>query len=92
MNNKTALLYAAMHCCSTNQIVMSQFLKPHRFKDETWMTTNEAQEFFKVSRSTLYRWCKTQKVPYTIIGGTRYFPKYFIETLMHHQLKNTPNM
>ncbi|MBP0904959.1 helix-turn-helix domain-containing protein [Mariniflexile gromovii] len=69
---------------------MSEFLKPNHFKDEIWMTTDEAQLFFKVSRSTLYRWCKYKHVPYTLLGGTRYFPKHFIETLMGQLLHNKP--
>ena len=69
---------------------MYQFLNRHLFKDETWMTTYEAQKFFQVSRRTLYRWCKTKKLPYTIIGGTRYYPKHFIETIMAQQLRNKP--
>ncbi|WP_308993963.1 helix-turn-helix domain-containing protein [Mariniflexile litorale] len=69
---------------------MSEFLNHQRFKDESWMTTNEAQQFFKVSRSTLYRWCKTKLLPYTLMGGTRYFPKHFIENLMGQLLNNKP--
>ena len=64
--------------------------KPKRFKDEFWMTPDEAQQFFKVSRSTLYRWCKAKQIPYTLMGGTRYFPKHFIETLMGQYLNNKP--
>jgi len=69
---------------------MSQFLNHHHFKDETWMTLDEAQQFFKVSRSTLFRWCQTKKIPYTLIGGTRYFPKHFIKTYMWQLLNNKP--
>ena len=92
MNNKTASLYAAMRSCSTKQTAMSQFLNPQRFKDETWMTFDETKKFFDVSRSTLYRWCLNKKIPYTLIGGNRYFPKHFIKTLMGHQLLNKPNI
>lgn len=58
------------------------------FKDEYWMTSDEAQQFFKVSRSTLYRWCKTKQLPYAKQGGVLYYPKIFIEQLMKHKVQN----
>lgn len=67
---------------------MSEFLNHQRFKDELWMTSDEAQQFLKVSRSTLHRWCKTKQLPYTKLGGVLYFPKLFIEQLMARKLQN----
>ena len=67
---------------------MSKLLNPNAFKDELWMTSNEAQQFLKVSRTTLYRWCKTKQLPYTKQGGVLYFPKVFIEQLLVHKLQN----
>lgn len=56
--------------------------------EELWMTSAEAQQFFRVSRSTLYRWCKTKKLPYTKQGGVLYYPKLFIEQLMIDRMQN----
>jgi excisionase family DNA binding protein len=69
---------------------MSQHLNHQRFKDESWMNVEEAQEFFRISRSTLYRWCQIKELPYTMIGGTRYFPKNFIENVMGLKISNKP--
>ena len=67
---------------------MPNHLNPTTFKNEQWMTSDEAQLFLKVSRSTLYRWCKNKQLPYTKLGGVLYFPKIFIEQLMRTKLKN----
>ena len=67
---------------------MTNLLNQTTFKNELWMTSDETQLFFKVSRSTLYRWCKNKQVPYTKLGGVLYFPKTFIEELMVHKLQN----
>lgn len=56
--------------------------------EELWMTSAEAQQFFRVSRSTIYRWCKTKKLPYTKQGGVLYYPKIFIEQLMINRMQN----
>ncbi|MFI0431300.1 helix-turn-helix domain-containing protein [Mariniflexile sp. HMF6888] len=56
--------------------------------EELWLTSAEAQQFFRVSRSTLYRWCKTKKLPYTKQGGVLYYPKKFIEQLMINRMRN----
>ncbi|MFG6686513.1 helix-turn-helix domain-containing protein [Mariniflexile sp. HNIBRBA6329] len=69
---------------------MKHFLGSKEFKGEHWMTSNEAQEFFRVSRSTLYRWGKTKQLPFTKIGGVLYYPKAFIEALMGVKLQNNP--
>ncbi|MCH4551415.1 MULTISPECIES: helix-turn-helix domain-containing protein [Aestuariibaculum] len=61
--------------------------KSSAFKDEHWMTADEVQRFFKISRSTLYRWCKQKQLPYTTMGGTRYYPKYFTLNLMQHNMR-----
>ena len=58
------------------------------FENEHWMTAQEMQHFFKISRSTLYRWCQQKQLPYTVMGGTRYYPKHFTSQLMEHNLQN----
>ncbi|MCF8272319.1 MAG: helix-turn-helix domain-containing protein [Flavobacteriaceae bacterium] len=67
---------------------MLQQLKPTTFKDDYWMTSDEAQHFLKVSRSTLYRWCKTKQLPFTKMGGVLYFPKVYIQQLLGYKLQN----
>ena len=67
---------------------MPKPLNPTAFKNEQWMTSDEAHLYFKVSRSTLYRWCIKNQLPYTKLGGVLYFPKIFIEQFMTHKLQN----
>lgn len=69
---------------------MEHLLNSKPFQGEHWMTSNEAQQFFKVSRSTLYRWSKAKQLPYTKIGGVLFYPKTFIEQLMGIKLQNNP--
>ncbi|WP_027136731.1 helix-turn-helix domain-containing protein [Gaetbulibacter saemankumensis] len=57
-------------------------------ENEQWITQDELQLFFKISRSTVYRWCKQNQLAYTVMGGTRYFPKQFTLNLLAHKLKN----
>lgn len=77
-------------CTLRNLTHCSQFMAdetPHnshrdQFNDEHWMTTADAMAYFKVSQRTLQRWCHDKKVLYTLVGGTKYYPKKFIERLM----------
>jgi len=69
---------------------MSNYLNHQNHTDESWMTSYEAQVYLQVSRRTLFRWCKTKKLPYTMIGGTRYYPKRMIAWLMRQRLNNVP--
>jgi len=68
---------------------MPNLLNLTTFKNEQWMTSEEAQQFLKVSRTTLYRWCKNKQLPFTKLGGVLYFPKVFIEQLMERKLQNS---
>lgn len=68
---------------------MTILLANKHFKNEQWMTSDEAQHYLKVSRTTLYRWCKTRQLPFTKLGGVLYFPKVFIEQLMARRLQNS---
>ena len=84
------MLYYNKTKCIFNPNYMATLLNPTTFKDEHWMTSDEAQHYLKVSRSTLYRWCKTKQVPYTKLGGVLYFPKSFIEQFMGRKMvRNT---
>ncbi len=53
-----------------------------KFQGEEWMTTADAMAYFKVSRRTLQRWCSGKEIPFTFVGGTKYYPKLFIERLL----------
>jgi excisionase family DNA binding protein len=64
---------------------MTNLANNPRFKNETWMTTADAMAYLKVSRRTLQRWCADKQIPFTFIGGTKYYPKEFIDHLL--QLK-----
>lgn len=61
---------------------MANESKPTIFNDEHWMTTADAMAYFKVSRRTLQRWCQDKEIPFSYVGGTKYFPKKFMERLM----------
>ncbi len=65
---------------------MPNLLNPKHLKDEVWITSAYALQYFKVSRSTLYRWRKNKQVPYTKVGGVIYFPKIYIQQLMGQKL------
>lgn len=67
---------------------MPNQLNLKHFKNETRITSANALQYFKVSRSTLYRWSKTKQLPFTKLGGVIYFPKTYIQQLMGQNLEN----
>lgn len=44
---------------------------PESSDDKTWMTTVEAQEYLRVSKTTLYDCMKDGRLPFYYIKGTR---------------------
>lgn len=69
---------------------MTNFINASNLPEEEWMTTEQVQAFFKISKTTLWRWNQTQQLPRTLIGGTHYYPKQFIQKLMLDKLKLPP--
>lgn len=46
----------------------------------------EATKFAAVSRSLLYEWMQTGRVPYTIVSGRRVIPKRALQKLLASEL------
>ena len=69
---------------------MTNLTNNPKFKNETWMNTADAMAYLKVSRRTLQRWCADKEIPYGYIGGTKYYPKKFIDHLL--QLKTNQSL
>lgn len=70
---------------------MSNFINKENFPNEVWLTSDEVMLFFKISKSTLWRWNRDQQLPRCLVGGTHYYPKHFIEKFMMHKLMLPPN-
>lgn len=66
---------------------MSNLINKENFSNEVWLTSEEVMLFFKISKSTLWRWNRDQQLPRCLVGGTYYYPKHFIEQLMLHKLE-----
>ena len=65
---------------------MANLTNNSHFSDEHWMTTADAMAYFKVSRRTIQRWCKSKQLLFMQLGGTKYFPKKFSEQMMFKKL------
>lgn len=46
-----------------------------------WMTTEDVEEFFQVSTSTVYRWVSDGKLPAYKVGGVRRYKREDVEAL-----------
>jgi excisionase family DNA binding protein len=46
-----------------------------------WMTTEDVEEFFQVSTSTVYRWVSDGKLPAYTVGGVRRYKREDVEAL-----------
>ncbi len=71
---------------------MSNLINKSSFPDEEWVTSHEIMRFFAISKSTLHRWNQSQQIPRTLIGGTYYYPKKFIQQLMLYKLELPPDV
>jgi excisionase family DNA binding protein len=46
-----------------------------------WMTTEDVEDFFQVSTSTVYRWVSDGKLPAYKVGGVRRYRREDVEAL-----------
>lgn len=53
-----------------------------QLKDEVWLTTEDAMELLKVSRSTLYRMRKNKEVPWDKRRRSPMYPKYSLNKVL----------
>lgn len=51
-------------------------------KKEKWLTTEDAMEFLKVSRSTLYRMRKNREIPWDKESRSPMYPKFSINKVL----------
>ena len=66
---------------------MAKFINPSSFPDEDWVTSEEIMRFFKISKTTLWRWNSNQQLPRCMIGSTYFYPKKFIQQYLFHKLQ-----
>ncbi|WP_299778641.1 helix-turn-helix domain-containing protein [uncultured Formosa sp.] len=57
-------------------------LDPYLFKNEEWLTTDQAIAHLNISRSTLYRLRKQHRVPSLKLGGSPIFPKHYLNKVL----------
>ncbi|GGG50684.1 helix-turn-helix domain-containing protein [Bizionia arctica] len=50
--------------------------------DEEWLNVQELMVYFKMSRRSINRLVKTNKIPCTKLGGTLLFPKKLMNKIM----------
>ncbi|UMB54634.1 helix-turn-helix domain-containing protein [Lutibacter sp. A64] len=61
----------------------------HLLENEVWLTTEEAMAHLNVSRSTIYRLRKQQRIPNFKLGHIPMYPKHLLnKMLMHRAIKN----
>lgn len=55
-----------------------------------YLTSEEVMETLQISKSTLYRWTKSGKLPYSRIGKKYHFNPYQIEKLLGDNRNKQP--
>lgn len=50
--------------------------------NEIYLSTKEAMALLQMSRSSLHRHCKNNKLPYCKLGGTMIFPKLLLQNFI----------
>ena len=55
-----------------------------------YLTSEEVMETLQISKSTLYRWTKSGKLPYSRIGKKYHFNPYLIEKLLGDSKNKQP--
>lgn len=61
----------------------------YSLENEVWITTEQAMQHLKVSRSTMYRLRKQYNIPNLKIGGSPMFPKHLLnKVLITRSIKN----
>ncbi|WP_179375725.1 helix-turn-helix domain-containing protein [Winogradskyella wichelsiae] len=54
----------------------------HSLENEIWLTINETMQHLNVSRSTIYRQRKANRIPSFKLGNTPMFPKHLLNKIL----------
>ena len=55
--------------------------------EKKWLTNEEAMEYLGLSRSTLHRWRKSGKIPYSKVGRNVYYRLEDIREMLEENLR-----
>ncbi|WP_264520928.1 helix-turn-helix domain-containing protein [Flavobacterium sp. N1994] len=77
---------------SWKEVIFSLVALVHRRKlvelEANYYDNADLKQLFKVCDKTLYRWRKTQQVPYAKIGGKIMYSKQAILGILHERMAN----